>query len=67
MNTANLTTRTAANTANTVAAVVTAAALHNIDTAPRYRNRDFGVGYGRSEGYARRHSLWQGAARSRFA
>lgn len=42
-------------------------ALRSSDTAPRYRNRDFGVGYGRSEGYARRHSLWQGAARSRYA
>ena len=34
----------------------------------RYRNRDFGVGYGRSEGYARSHSLWSttSAKRSRY-
>lgn len=33
----------------------------------RYRNRDFGIGYGRSQGYARSHSLWStGAKRSRY-
>lgn len=32
-------------------------------TTPRYRNRDFGIGYGRSQGYARSHSLWSTAAK----
>lgn len=30
---------------------------------PRYRNRDFGIGYGRSQGYARSHSLWSTSAK----
>jgi len=34
----------------------------------RYRHRDFGTGYGRSQGYARSHSLWStGAKRSRYS
>ncbi|TXK62352.1 hypothetical protein [Alkalisalibacterium limincola] len=33
----------------------------------RYRNREFGIGYGRSQGYARSHSLWSTSAkRSRY-
>ncbi|MGY6518735.1 MAG: hypothetical protein ACXIUZ_08470 [Lysobacteraceae bacterium] len=48
---------------NATRAVVNARALDSLSTTPRYRDRDFGVGYGRSEGYARSHGLWKSASR----
>jgi hypothetical protein len=45
--------RTAAQNTQTLNTLAVASA-----STPRYRNRDFGIGYGRSRGYARSHSLW---------
>lgn len=60
MNIQTATLRTATPTVNPQ---VNSQALRQLDATPRYRNRDFGVGYGRSEGYARSHGLWRAASR----